>query len=144
MFVCWCLFFFFLMIRRPPRSTRTDTLFPYTTLFRSEGTGQFSIGNLVNAETGDNKFGMPGSLMLLFQQDCDHRVASQQDRRHTDNLEVSLIQLNDAMETLLGFRRAILRARQFCVAGSVIRFPFSEKAQHTTPPFVAAFPQGLI
>src|SRR2546421_11530929 len=27
----WCLFFFFLMIRRPPRST----LFPYTTLFRS-------------------------------------------------------------------------------------------------------------
>src|SRR3546814_13664922 len=28
-------FIFFLMIRRPPRSTRTDTLFPYTTLFRS-------------------------------------------------------------------------------------------------------------
>src|SRR3546814_2193261 len=26
------------MIRRPPRSTRTDTLFPYTTLFRSDGT----------------------------------------------------------------------------------------------------------
>src|SRR3546814_1094702 len=30
------LLFFFLMIRRPPRSTRTDTLFPYTTLFRSD------------------------------------------------------------------------------------------------------------
>src|SRR3546814_9175443 len=29
------LFFFLLMIRRPPRSTRTDTLFPYTTVFRS-------------------------------------------------------------------------------------------------------------
>src|SRR3546814_12325281 len=28
---------FFLMVRRPPRSTRTDTLFPYTTLFRSVG-----------------------------------------------------------------------------------------------------------
>src|SRR3546814_21127380 len=28
-------FLFFLLIRRPPRSTRTDTLFPYTTLFRS-------------------------------------------------------------------------------------------------------------
>src|SRR3546814_12537757 len=27
---------FFLMLRRPPRSTRTDTLFPYTTLFRSD------------------------------------------------------------------------------------------------------------
>src|SRR3546814_18208564 len=28
------------MIRRPPRSTRTDTLFPYTTLFRSDSAGQ--------------------------------------------------------------------------------------------------------
>src|SRR3546814_871871 len=28
------------MIRRPPRSTRTDTLFPYTTLFRSSGASQ--------------------------------------------------------------------------------------------------------
>src|SRR3546814_1074895 len=39
------LCFFFLMIRRPPRSTRTDTLFPYTTLFRSDqlilATGSF-------------------------------------------------------------------------------------------------------
>src|SRR3546814_10695546 len=39
--MCYMLFilvtvcFVFLMIRRPPRSTRTDTLFPYTTLFRS-------------------------------------------------------------------------------------------------------------
>src|SRR3546814_10583839 len=33
-------YFFFLMIRQPPRSTRTDTLFPYTTLFRSA----FEIG----------------------------------------------------------------------------------------------------
>src|SRR3546814_2254721 len=31
--------FLFLMIRRPPRSTLTDTLFPYTTLFRSGGIG---------------------------------------------------------------------------------------------------------
>src|SRR3546814_11239813 len=30
-----CFIFFFLMILRPPRSTRTDILFPYTTLFRS-------------------------------------------------------------------------------------------------------------
>src|SRR3546814_6019784 len=37
MLLLWilCILFFFLMIRRPPRSTRTDTLFPYTTLFRS-------------------------------------------------------------------------------------------------------------
>src|SRR3546814_4903468 len=30
------------MIRRPPRSTRTDTLVPYTTLFRSDGEGPFA------------------------------------------------------------------------------------------------------
>src|SRR3546814_2749336 len=34
-YVIFLFLFFFLMIRRPPRSTRTDTLFPYTTLFRS-------------------------------------------------------------------------------------------------------------
>src|SRR3546814_11265007 len=37
-FIC----FFFLMIRRPPRSTRTDTLFPYTTLFRSMRDGDWA------------------------------------------------------------------------------------------------------
>src|SRR3546814_5687554 len=38
----WCYIFclFFVMIRRPPRSTRTDTLFPYTTLFRSPRCGR--------------------------------------------------------------------------------------------------------
>src|SRR3546814_16312206 len=34
------------MIRRPPRSTRTDTLFPYTTLFRSQG---FECGGHIEA-----------------------------------------------------------------------------------------------
>src|SRR3546814_18922989 len=34
------VFFFFLMRRRPPRSTRTDTLLPYTTLFRSPARGR--------------------------------------------------------------------------------------------------------
>src|SRR3546814_13140152 len=38
------LIFFFLMIRRPPRSTRTDTLFPYTTLCRSFVCGCEVIG----------------------------------------------------------------------------------------------------
>src|SRR3546814_16951073 len=38
-----CFFFvFFLMIRRPPRSTRTDPLFPYTTLFRSKYIPEFA------------------------------------------------------------------------------------------------------
>src|SRR3546814_9146466 len=40
-FALFLVFFFFLMIRRPPRSTRTDTLFPYTTLFRSVPTARY-------------------------------------------------------------------------------------------------------
>src|SRR3546814_1847813 len=32
------------MIRRPPRSTRTDTLFPYTTLFRSQPVADWPVG----------------------------------------------------------------------------------------------------
>src|SRR3546814_21097716 len=42
------------MIRRPPRSTRTDTLFPYTTLFRSLLRGKFnrcSLDDLMTAAT---------------------------------------------------------------------------------------------
>src|SRR3546814_3398994 len=42
------------MIRRPPRSTRTDTLFPYTTLFRSECAGGF----------GDQGDGHEGLLVM--------------------------------------------------------------------------------
>src|SRR3546814_2258664 len=46
----WFLFmFFFLMIRRPPRSTRTDTLFPYTTLFRSIALG-FALAHPQNVD----------------------------------------------------------------------------------------------
>src|SRR3546814_5825384 len=46
------------MIRRPPRSTRTDTLFPYTTLFRS---------GLLSAMAGaEAKFGMTSCLILSF------------------------------------------------------------------------------
>src|SRR3546814_20117287 len=59
------MFFFFLMIRLPPRSTRTDTLFPYTTLFRSSGGGRHRVfasafpervdGEPDNAEPGDDR-----------------------------------------------------------------------------------------
>src|SRR3546814_10612596 len=52
--------FFFLMIRRPPRSTRTDTLFPYTTLFRS-GQGRTSA----QAPAHRGKVGQCGSRRAL-------------------------------------------------------------------------------
>src|SRR3546814_3627299 len=42
------------MIRRPPRSTRTDTLFPYTTLFRSYMSLAEKLGSLVRHLAHDN------------------------------------------------------------------------------------------
>src|SRR3546814_17615870 len=48
--------FFFLMIRRPPRSTRTDTLFPYTTLFRSAG--EAGAGSRQHHEPGQDPAGL--------------------------------------------------------------------------------------
>src|SRR3546814_15557176 len=61
--------FFFLIIRRPPRSTRTDTLFPYTTLFRSPDlisrTPDFEhqLGACVNAMSQDDAIGQ----ILVFE-----------------------------------------------------------------------------
>src|SRR3546814_20861115 len=48
--------FFFVMRRRPPRSTRTDTLFPYTTLFRSDREEEPGV----NAEEGDLEYRIEG------------------------------------------------------------------------------------
>src|SRR3546814_3170492 len=50
---CHVVFVFFLMIRRPPRSTRTDTLFPYTTLFRSRDQPQIFVTAMILDEVDD-------------------------------------------------------------------------------------------
>src|SRR3546814_17567169 len=52
------------MIRRPPRSTRTDTLFPYTTLFRSAGLEHDQNGDATHDQVG-----------LVWRGDAEHRVA---------------------------------------------------------------------
>src|SRR3546814_8616202 len=52
-------FFFFLMIRRPPSATLTDTLFPYTTLFRS-----FEGDRAVADDALDRRFGFVGWYKL--------------------------------------------------------------------------------
>src|SRR3546814_14918801 len=62
----WCIyiyyFVFFLMIRRPPRSTRTDTLFPYTTLFRSEAQRVEQLDVLLGVFAGQRR-GFAGKLV---------------------------------------------------------------------------------
>src|SRR3546814_9601845 len=69
------------MIRRPPRSTRTDTLFPYTTLFRSPG----DAGALVR----EQELGAGPALVLLIDTLLD---------RHADILEEHLVHLMLAAE----------------------------------------------
>src|SRR3546814_10749991 len=64
-----CCICFFLIIRRPPRSTRTDTLFPYTTLFRSIG---YKICDLPEANkpaafAGCTRFGNSPALITPYQ-----------------------------------------------------------------------------
>src|SRR3546814_3235406 len=59
------------MIRRPPRSTRTDTLFPYTTLFRSFGPLALQLKNIFGYQTtkgvtGVNIAGIPQDLEILY------------------------------------------------------------------------------
>src|SRR3546814_12679497 len=69
------LFFFFLMIRQPPSSTRTDTLFPYTTLFRSGRIDQHrhsidKVEATANDEAHARRFGR-----LMGAHDTGQRVA---------------------------------------------------------------------
>src|SRR3546814_9416477 len=67
------------MIRRPPRSTRTDTLFPYTTLFRSTN----AFGRNINGFGGDDFIGVkaqnccaakqyPGCFTQVFLRSEEH------------------------------------------------------------------------
>src|SRR3546814_16724532 len=89
-----CYLVFFLMIRRPPRSTRTDTLFPYTTLFRSAGlvwlsgiqAGHHEIGPAVGGRdrgnTQANDHGA-GSARLASSRLTIARASSRRDRKST-------------------------------------------------------------
>src|SRR3546814_4964402 len=72
-------FIFFLMRRRPPRSTRTDTLFPYTTLFRSADLSTPDHGDMRRIGQSNgllhivNNF---GPLLLPFRIAGQHDVAA--------------------------------------------------------------------
>src|SRR3546814_4558884 len=78
---------FFLMIRRPPRSTRTDTLFPYTTLFRSWGTPPAFNRDVLSSG--------PAIAMLAPLSDA-HRAAIGRSEEHTSELQ-SLMRISYAV-----------------------------------------------
>src|SRR3546814_19376024 len=96
MFSCGVVFlsFFFLMIRRPPRSTRTDTLFPYTTLFRSArraGTGRASV-SLRRHLTGWFRLQRLGAIRLS----PGRRAVATRSEEHTSELQ-SLMRISYAV-----------------------------------------------
>src|SRR3546814_528689 len=82
----WLYCFFFLMIRRPPRSTRTDTLFPYTTLFRSN-TRLVNMTAITNEAYNNSGVNMRVRLVKTLQVNYAD---------NTDN--------GDALEKLTGYR----------------------------------------
>src|SRR3546814_2766755 len=85
---------FFLMIRRPPRSTRTDTLFPYTTLFRSVDRArrlQVDVAELL-------RIGVPEIIDVdeRAERVLAHRPRRQRSEEHTSELQ-SLMRISYAV-----------------------------------------------
>src|SRR3546814_3750749 len=85
-------FFFFLMIRRPPRSTRTDTLFPYTTLFRSLDLHD-AVDRKGRCDLGDCAVCKPCRSYYPGCADSRHRARSEE---HTSELQ-SLMRISYAV-----------------------------------------------
>src|SRR3546814_11101756 len=89
------IYVFFLMILRPPRSTRTDTLFPYTTLFRSTGLPEgASLSHGIEAEPGVWEIS-PGDLGNLTVTPPQNSEANRSEE-HTSELQ-SLMRISYAV-----------------------------------------------
>src|SRR3546814_3806389 len=71
--------FFFLMLRRPPRSTRTDTLFPYTTLFRSVVDQQRVLPDLGHRGDAGTGLGVEHDAAGALSPEADRLTVTQRD-----------------------------------------------------------------
>src|SRR3546814_896283 len=80
--------FFFLMIRRPPRSTRTDTLFPYTTLFRSNDFGNIRAAEIMTAHYSHVVGTRTQAFRDILYQLRTRSGGTPQARRHYGNAQV--------------------------------------------------------
>src|SRR3546814_3924838 len=93
---------FALMIRRPPRSTRTDTLFPYTTLFRSFGFGPESWAKSFDVYPHNTlistlyELGIIGMIAMLLNERTDALTAMGRSEEHTSELQ-SLMRISYAV-----------------------------------------------
>src|SRR3546814_8159376 len=85
------------MIRRPPRSTRTDTLFPYTTLFRSRGPAEIGETHQPDEVAQDAEIGI-GHQLPHQRRDrrSDHQRQHERSEEHTSELQ-SLMRISYAV-----------------------------------------------
>src|SRR3546814_1521651 len=83
------------MIRRPPRSTRTDTLFPYTTLFRSIVL-PFVIGRPRSVAAAQEAARSERPLGVLVQRDASVEDPTSRSEEHTSELQ-SLMRISYAV-----------------------------------------------
>src|SRR3546814_15805388 len=100
-FACDFILFFFLMIRRPPRSTRTDTLFPYTTLFRSAAAGgaaggQRRVAAILAPPRADDIAEMAGFVGGAHRELIEIELAQHRSEEHTSELQ-SLMRISYAV-----------------------------------------------
>src|SRR3546814_2828953 len=89
------------MIRRPPRSTRTDTLFPYTTLFRSAATAQplgdaIAFGLRLAGADHHLVIGRARAGVGAIDDDFAHPVLGDRSEEHTSELQ-SLMRISYAV-----------------------------------------------
>src|SRR3546814_5256308 len=90
------LLFCFLMIRRPPRSTRTDTLFPYTTLFRSPANARrVGLRHLLAKDELLHRR-ETATAVLLRPVRCEPASLGQRSEEHTSELQ-SLMRISYAV-----------------------------------------------
>src|SRR3546814_4725587 len=127
---CVDLLFFLLMIRRPPRSTRTDTLFPYTTLFRSRlvlGEDANEIEPVIDLDSGGGLgetivFDHPVEQLVDI---VDHEIA-----RGIQVIAVVRIEWRLRLPPILHRRAKALPLRVEQGSGPIFRCPRSE--EHTS------------
>src|SRR3546814_3441117 len=108
---------FVLMIRRPPRSTRTDTLFPYTTLFRSCGGRRSPRPRRRGARAGQTR--------RARRPDARSDVGRARSEEHTSELQ-SLMRISYAV---------------FCLKKKKKK---AQRSYHTTKTLITTTPHGTV
>src|SRR3546814_6870199 len=122
------------MIRRPPRSTRTDTLFPYTTLFRSDGGGGRARGRggrrrvrrqgLGRAQVPDRRQGR--AQPHPFRTDADVREALPRTRRRDRGLRSE--EHTSELQSLMRISYAVFCLKKKTITqGTILRVKITER-----------------